>query len=86
MILARGDTPPSNCRTFFNGHFSEVLQKKCSEDKSPFLANFCFLIVPPHKFFSGGNPGGPTLVRTELRGPDTWTGYSKNLCMTISDM
>ena len=42
---------------FFNGHFSEVLQESVQKTNPLFLANLCFLIVPPHKFFSGGNPG-----------------------------
>ena len=58
MILARGGYPPHQTaeQCFFNGHFSEVLQESVQKT-NPFLANLCFLIVPPpHKFFSGGNP------------------------------
>ena len=49
MILARGDMPPIKLQNsvFFNGHFSEVLQESVQKTNPLFLANLCFLIVPP---------------------------------------
>ena len=56
--FGKGGYPPHQTaeQCFFNGHFSEVLQESVQKTNPLFLANLCFLIVPPHNFFSGGNP------------------------------
>ena len=76
MILAGGGGYPPH-QTAEQCFFMGILVKpsrKCSEDKSPFLANLCFLIVPPINFFLA-----ETLMITSMKSPHESVPFKHNV-------